>query len=139
MNTQSSKNYKPSDVHASPELLKIKATQANARRKERLDQKKCDENIKRREETRAKRAAEEAPKEEPKETPKTEFSSKLGKKIRVWADGDEFNSLNEALRSLEPVVWGVENDYRRSCWTKINRALKTKGEIIHMNHTFKNI
>jgi len=62
--------------------------------------------------------------------------SKLGSKMKVIADGIEFPSLNAALRAMEPVVWGIENDYRKSCWTRINRNLKKKGESIEMDHQF---
>ena len=62
--------------------------------------------------------------------------SRLGAKMKVIADGIEFPSLNAALRAMEPVAWGIENDYRKSCWTRINRNLKKKGESIVMGHEF---
>jgi len=61
---------------------------------------------------------------------------KLGKRIKVLMDGIGFESLNAALRSAEPELWKDESDYRRSCWTRINRNLKKKGIFKELNHTF---
>ncbi len=58
-----------------------------------------------------------------------------GMKIRVGTE--EFPSLNQALRVMEPVLWAEENDYRRGCWTRINRNLKKSGSHIELNHIFQ--
>ena len=56
--------------------------------------------------------------------------------MKVIADGIEFPSLNAALRAMEPLNWGEETAYRKSCWTRINRNLKKKGTFIDMGHEF---
>lgn len=64
-------------------------------------------------------------------------SNNLGQRIKVIADDQEFESLNEALRAMEPVIWAEENAFRKSCWSKINRGLKSRGEYTLNGHVFK--
>lgn len=58
-----------------------------------------------------------------------------GMKI-MTGDGSKYPSLNAALRALNPDEWSDENDYRRSCWTKINRRLKKLGECTFDGYDF---
>jgi TPP-dependent indolepyruvate ferredoxin oxidoreductase alpha subunit len=138
MNTQ----RKPSEVHANPELLKIKAAQANARRKERLDQKKADENVRHREEMRAKRAAEEA--EPIKEEPvKQEKSTKKGG-IKIIMNGVEYKTLTDAVIILpgcsnQRGEDGLHSHFTVSMWNKINRQLKKTGEFTMEGYLIKKI
>jgi len=129
-------NVKREKVAGNAEALQRAANSANKKRKERVAQKAKEkratdvlhsEAIKMNQVFDQEKATWESREKKP---------SKLGAKMRVIADGIEFPSLNAALRAMEPVAWGIENDYRKSCWTRINRNLKKKGESIEMDHQF---
>ena len=129
-------NVKREKVGADAEALQRAANNANKKRKARVTKKEMEkramdvlhsEAIKMNLVFDQEKATWESREKKP---------SKLGSKMKVIADGIEFPSLNAALRAMEPVAWGIENDYRKSCWTRINRNLKKKGESIEMNHEF---
>ena len=129
-------------VGTDQEKLKARAAEANGKRKARVSKKES--------EARVKAYAQQAKTDsdiimcwdeahlmnEEFKPAKKKSSSKLGKKIKVVADGQGFASLNAALRAMEPKKWADETDYRRSCWTAINRALKKKGEAFMLDHEF---
>ena len=131
---------KPSDIHNNSDLLKSAANEANRKRKQRRSDKARQERIrKERQKDMILRTINKGD--------KINFfqllnlgakpsSSKLGKKIKVMCDGIGYDNLNSALRGSEPKLWAEENDYRRSCWTKINRNLKKHGVFEIKGHTF---
>jgi len=129
MNTQQKINAKPSQAYADESILRAKADAANRKRKARQQHARWEE---------PKVKPEPQPEPEVKPEPKVN-STNLGKKIKVECDGIEYPTINAALRGTGEELWQNENDFRRSCWTKINRAIKTKGEFAFMGHTFKAI
>lgn len=62
-------------------------------------------------------------------------AKKGGMKVRVGLD--EYPSLNAALRACDPIDWGIENAYRKSCWARINRNLKKFGEFSENGYKFE--
>lgn len=140
-------NVRPSE--STEEIVRMKAQEANRKRRERkakLEEKEryereCEERA-----ARVKAAAEERKRQEEakKEQPRPEKEKSEGKtikqgKIGVMCDGIEYPSINAALRGTGNEKWQEESDYRRSCWTKINRELKKNGESYHSGHKFSMI
>lgn len=76
------------------------------------------------------------PKSEPKQESKPRSS---GTKIKVTVDDQSFDNLSAAMAHVNPAQWLKRNDYRDSCWTKINRKLKKDGVCIYDGHTYKMI
>jgi sRNA-binding protein len=104
---------------------------------ERMEQERKDQEFKERMErmmAEEREAQKETKKEPKKETPK---SGNLGKKIKTSVDGVEFDSLAKSMAYIDPIQWGKENDYRTSCWIKINRTLKKDGVCIYNGHEYK--
>lgn len=149
MTRQEKVNAKPSQAHNNADVLRAKADEANRKRKERQAQAKREEQEARweaenkaKDEAEARRKAQEQAKPEPEVNPEPEVkkdSANLGKKIKVVCDGVEYPTLNAALRGTGEPLWANETDYRRSCWTKINRELKKNGTSVHSGHTFSMI
>lgn len=133
--TTSSKR-KPSQSNAND--IKNKANEANRKRRERVARKKMERAIYDSEVesswTEANAMNDEWNKANKKEAPKKPFSNKP---IKVICDGLGYESLNAALRAAEPEEWAKEGDYRRSCWTKINRNLKKTGSFEIKGHIFE--
>lgn len=146
---------KPSQAHGNPEILRAKADAANRKREERVRQ-EAREQAKRETEERARqeRARQEAEEKARKEAeeqrirdeeakmweqvqPKAEKKAYKQGKIRTIVDGIEFDSLAKAMAHIDPVLWGKENDYRTSCWIKINRALKKDGQVVYGGHKYE--
>ena len=69
------------------------------------------------------------------EAPKKPKSAKSGMKVRVGLE--EYPSLNAALRACDPIKWGEETPFRRSCWTRINRNLKKFGDFQEAGFIFE--
>lgn len=153
MTRQEKMNARPSQAHQDESILRAKADEANRKRKERqakaryeeqearweAENKAKDEAEARRKESEERAKAEEAKAEEAKAEEPKKGSPNLGKKIKVICDGVEYISLNAALRGTGEPLWADETDYRRSCWTKINRELKKSGHSIHSGHEFSMI
>ena len=76
------------------------------------------------------------PKQEPKQESKPRSS---GTKIKVTVDDQPFDNLSAAMAHVNPAQWLKRNDYRDSCWTKINRKLKKDGVCEYDGHTYKMI
>ena len=146
MRTQSQSRVKPSQVHQDPELLRQKAAESNRKRKERVRQEeervRQEEERVRQEEERVRQEEERVRQEEKmwsevkKETKKEKGPIKQGK-IKTRVDGIEFDSLAKSMAYIDPVLWGKENDYRTSCWIKINRQLKKDGVCVYGGHTYE--
>ena len=166
--TQNDKvNAKPSDSINNEEVLRAKAQASNQKRKERQTQQKRDEQEKRWEEENkmaeevarrqaqadAQREADQKLKDEehirreeemmwndakPKHEKKSTKSSS-GSKIKVTVDDQPFDNLSAAMAHVNPAQWLKRNDYRDSCWTKINRKLKKDGVCEYDGHTYKMI
>ena len=144
---------KPSMAHGNDEVLKAKAAEANRKRAQRKREqawKEAEERARqeREAEERARQEVEEArireeeakmwQEAQPKaEKPKTEKKAYKQGKIKTRVDGVEFDSLAKAMAYIDPVLWGKENDYRTSCWIKINRALKKDGSVVYGGHTYE--
>lgn len=142
MNTS---KVKPSQAHGNEEVLRAKASEANRKRAQRKREQAWQEAEER---ARQEREAEEArireeeakmwQEAQPKaEKPKAEKKAYKQGKIKTRVDGQEFDSLAKAMASIDPVLWGKENDYRTSCWIKINRALKKDGSVVYGGHTYE--
>ena len=74
------------------------------------------------------------PIQEPKQESKPRSS---GTKIKVTVDDQSFDNLSAAMAHVNPAQWLKRNDYRDSCWTKINRKLKKEGVCVYGGHTYK--
>ena len=74
------------------------------------------------------------PKSESKQESKPRSS---GTKIKVTVDDRSFDNLSAAMAHVNPAQWLKRNDYRDSCWTKINRALKRDGVCVYDGYTYK--
>lgn len=131
-------SYKKKPSQTNSEDIKNKANEVNRKRRERVAKKKAekaqydsiindcwDEAHKMNDEFNSKKEAPKKPKS---------FSNKP---IKVVCDGIGYESINAALRGAEPEDWGQETDYRRSCWTKINRNLKKHGSFEIRGHIFE--
>lgn len=153
MNAQA--QARPSEAHANPEIMRAKSDEANRKRKERKERKaqqsrdeaqaqaKADRD---REEAEARAKAEQEAREQEEamwsqykkaEEPKAEKKAYKQGKIKTSVDGIEFDSLAKSMAYIDPILWGKENDYRTSCWIKINRALKKDGICVYGGHTYK--
>lgn len=138
MKTQS--KVKPSQVHQNTELLRQKAEESNRKRQERkIEQERLEQErrVREEEERRIREEEDKMWSEVKKDQPKAEKKSYKQGKIRTKVDGIEFDSLAKAMASIDPVLWGKENDYRTSCWIKINRALKKDGVCIYGGHNYE--
>lgn len=134
MRTQSQSKVKPSIIHSNPELLILESKRSNERRKSRkLEQERLEQE--RLEQERI-RLEEETMWSQVKKESKPEKKVKQGK-IKASVDGIEFDNLSACMAYIDPVLWGKRNDYRDSCWTKINRQLKKDGICIYGGHTYK--
>ena len=133
MRTQTQSRVKPSQVHQDPELLRQAAMKSNQKRKERVRQ---EEERVRQEEERVRQEEEKMWSEVKKETKKEKGPVKQGK-IKTKVDGIEFDSLAKSMAYIDPVLWGKENDYRTSCWIKINRQLKKEGICVYGGHKYE--
>ncbi len=148
VNIMNAAKVKPSQAHGNEEVLRAKAAQANAKRAQRKREAAWQEA-----EERARQEAEEARKAEearireeeakmwqeakPKAEPKAEKKTYKQGKIKTRVDGIEFDSLAKSMAYIDPILWGKENDYRTSCWIKINRALKKDGICVYGGHTYE--
>jgi hypothetical protein len=143
---------KPSQAHGNEEVLRAKAAQANAKRAQRKREaawQEAEERARqeREAEARARQEAEETRVREeeakmwqeaqPKAEPKAEKKAYKQGKIKTKVDGIEFDSLAKSMAYIDPILWGKENDYRTSCWIKINRALKKDGICVYGGHTYE--
>jgi len=141
MNTNSRKK-----VAGNPTRHREEADRANKNRKERVAKRAREEKILKAQMNRDHSEAIEINKvkdEEKKiwaqrEKEEKEGAPKKNRKgtMKILADGIEFPSLNAALRGMEPIKWANESNYRKSCWTRINRNLKKFGSFSELEHNF---
>lgn len=141
---------KPSQAHANPEIMRAKADAANRKRAQRKAEqaredareqarKEAEEQARQEREAEEQRIREEEQRmwEQAQAKPKAEKKAYKQGKIKTRVDGFEFDSLAKAMAYIDPVLWGKENDYRTSCWIKINRALKKDGSVVYGGHTYE--
>lgn len=135
MSTQSKVNAKPSDSINNEDILRAKAAASNKRRAQRRAQQEREDRIK---EEQARRDQEEQMCKEKEKSTKSKSDKKIKQgKIKTRVDGVEFDSLAKSMAHIDPILWGRENDYRTSCWIKINRALKRDGVCVYGGHTYE--
>lgn len=132
---------KPSQAINNEDILKAKAKISNINRAQRKIKQEAEELARQEREAEEQRIREEEAKmweeAQPKEKPKAEKKAYRQGKIRTKVDGQEFDSLAKAMAYIDPILWGKENDYRTSCWIKINRALKKDGSVVYGGHTYE--
>ena len=126
---------KPSQT--TEEILKRKAQESNQRRNQRKRKEEEERLAREEEEKRVREEEEKMWSEVKKDQPKTEKKVYRQGKIKTRVDGVEFNSLAKSMAYIDPVLWGKENDYRTSCWIKINRQLKKDGICVYGGHTYE--
>jgi hypothetical protein len=107
--------------------------QAQADAQREADQKLKEEEERIRREEEAMWASAEPKQEKSESKPR----SSSGTKIKVTVDGQSFDNLSAAMAHVNPAQWLKRNDYRDSCWTKINRKLKKEGVCVYDGHTYK--
>jgi len=134
-------NAKPSDSIGNEDILRAKAEEANRKRQQRKCKRQMEDAMNPEPEVKpepeVRPEPEVKPEPEPEVKPEPDRAFGLGKKIKVRVNGVDYDSINAALRGTGNQLWANETDYRRSCWTKINRELKKNGKSTHSGFDFE--